>query len=276
MSTARRRQLGSWLTKLRNQAGCSVEDSAERLGCSTSKIRHLEAGRSKIKKVELTKLLDLYEASDEVRAQLDETRKQAEERGWWSSYRLPEWFEPYVAFESTAVEVANFELDLIPGLLQTEEYAREIHRAGRYDTDPRDIDRRVKARMTRQNRLSSDPPLQLRAVVSEAAFHRQVGGPDVMKEQITHIIEQCQRPNVILQLLPYEAGAHASPSGTFVILSFPDQEESIGFLDTPLGGHTVDDEDEVSALRYLFDELRSVALSAPASLDRLRRLAQAD
>ncbi|WP_190820906.1 helix-turn-helix domain-containing protein [Saccharopolyspora pogona] len=273
MSSARQRQLGSWLEKLRKQQGYDVEDAAKVLGCSVSKIRHIEAGRSKVKKTELAKLLHCYKAPDDVREQLEATQADAEQRGWWESYRVPDWFAPFVEFESFASEAYNFELDLIPGLLQTERYAYEVHRAGRYTTNPPDIQRRVKARMERQRRLDENPPLEFRAVVAEAAFHRLVGGPEVMREQIDAVIERCQLSNVILQVLPFKAGMHASPSGTFIVLAFsrPD-DESIGFMDSPLGGHTVDKEDDVAALRYVFDEVRSLALPAPESLDLLRTI----
>lgn len=270
MSTARRRQLGSWLVKLRKQSGCDVGEASRALGCSESKIRHLEAGRSKVKKAELDLLVERYGASAEVRSQLEETRLHTEERGWWESYRVPEWFAPFVDFESFATEAANFELDLIPGLLQTERYAYEIHRAGRYTTNPQDIARRVKARVERQKRLVSEAPIQLRAVIGEAALHRVVGGHDVMAEQLQQVAEFGELPNVIVQVLPFEAGAHASPSGSFIVLSFEHPEdEAIGFLDTPLGGHIIDRADDVSALRYVFDELRSHSLPVAATLDRV-------
>jgi transcriptional regulator with XRE-family HTH domain len=273
MATARQRQLGSWLVKLRNQAECSVEDAAIHLGCSESKIRHLEAGRTKLKDDVLDKLFQLYGVTDEARKEFDKTRHRADQGGWWSSYHLPEWFTPYLDFESDASEAMNFELDLIPGLLQTERYAYEVHRAMRYPTNPQDIGRRVGARMQRQKRLTSDAPLELRAVVAESAFHRQVGGADAMREQIDQVIAWCELPNVILQVLPYAAGAHASPSSAFVVLSFdhPD-DESVAFVDTAIGGHTQNKPEDVAALRYVFDEVRSVALSSPDSLDLLRTI----
>ena len=273
MSTARKRQLGSWLTKLRQQADHDVDEAGEALGCSGSKIRHLEAGRSRIKRGELTDLLNFYGAPSEVHEQLEAVRQQAEQRGWWQSYRVPEWFEPFVDFESFAAEAMNFELDLVPGLLQTERYAYEVHRAGRYTTNPQDIARRVQARSQRQQRLTEEPPLQFRAVINEAALRRAIGGPEVMAEQLGQILDWCELPNIIVQVLPYEAGAHACPSGAFVVLSFScPEDEPIGFLDTPLGGHTVDDAEDVDGLRYTFDELRSVALPAPASLDRVHTI----
>lgn len=157
--------------------------------------------------------------------------------------------------------------------MQTERYAYEVHRAGRYTTNPPDIQQRVKARLERQRRLHESMPLEFRAVVAESAFHRLVGGAEVMREQIDAVIDRCQLPNVILQVLPYKAGMHASPSGAFIVLSFsrPD-EESIGFMDSPLGGHTIDKEDDVAALRYVFDEVRSLALPTPESLDLLRTI----
>lgn len=272
MATARQRQLGSWLVRLRAEAGCGITDAAECLGCSASKVRHLEAGRSRVTKADLDKLLDRYGAPDDVRKQLERIRRSAQERGWWSSYRLPEWFVPYVEFESFAAEADNFELDVVPGLLQTERYAYEVHRASRYTTNPQDIARRVKARIARQERLTGERPLRFRAVVAESALHRRVGGAEVMREQIDQLVDRCRQPNVIVQVLPHDAGAHASPS-PFVVLSFPSpEEESVGFVDTPLGGHTIDDPDDVAALRYVFDELRSCALSSPDSLDLLRNV----
>jgi transcriptional regulator with XRE-family HTH domain len=275
MSTARLRQLGSWLARLRADAGCGIAEAAECLGCSGSKIRHLEAGRSRIRKSDLDKLLDRYAVPADIREQLEDIRRSAGERGWWSSYRLPEWFTPYVEFESFAAEADNFELDVVPGLLQTERYAYEVHRASRYTTNPQDIRRRVRARIARQDRLVGEQPLRFRAVVAESALHRRVGGAEVMREQIDRIVDRCRQPNVVVQVLPHAAGAHASPS-PFVVLSFPcPEEESIGFVDTPLGGHTIDDPDDVAALRYVFDELRSCALSSPDTLDLLRNVRDA-
>jgi transcriptional regulator with XRE-family HTH domain len=273
-STARRRQLGTWLRKLRTDAGYTPTDAATVLDCSEAKIRHLEAGRSGAKKVELKRLLEFYGASDDVRAQLEETRKDGAKRGWWASYRLPSWFAPYVGFETDATEVRNFELDLIPGLLQIEQYAREVHRVGRNSMDTEAIDKSVAVRLERQRRLRTEPLLELRTVIAEEALRRTVGGSEVMKDQVEHLVEMAQLPNVIVQILPFSAGAQPSPHGPFVVLSFEDPEdEDIGFTDTPLGGHVIDEPPDVTALRHLFDELRSVALPAPDSGALLRSIA---
>lgn len=263
-----------WLTKLRNEAGYTTTQAAEHLGCSESKIRHWETGRSGAKKIELEALLTFYGASTAVREQLEETRKDGAKRGWWASYRLPSWFAPYVGFETDATKVRNFELDLIPGLLQTEAYAREVHRVGRNSIDTAAIDKSVAARLERQRRLTTEPRLELRAVIAEEALRRAVGGPQIMREQLQHLVERAELPNVIVQVLPFSAGAHASPHGPFVVLSFDSPEdEDIGFTDTPLGGHVIDEPSDVTTLAHLFDEIRSVALPAPESTALLRNIA---
>lgn len=272
-ANARRRQVGNWLAKLRHENEMTIQHVAQEMGFSDSRLRHWEAGRSTPSKQDLTRLLDFYEAPDDVRQLLQQTRSDASKRGWWDSYRLPDWFAPYVSFESTATEVRNFEVALIPGLLQTKEYAYEIHRAGRYVTDPRDINKRVEARLERQRRLTEEPRLQLRAVMAEETLTRHIGGADVMHAQIQHLIELSCLPNVILQVLPVTIGAHASPAGGFAVLSFESMHHpDVGFSDTPLGGHVIDGEEDVAALRYLFDELRALSLSVPDTVNLLHRI----
>lgn len=273
-SNARRRQVGAWLAKLRHAQGMTVQRAADALGASESRVRHWEAGRSAPKKDDLRRLLDLYEAPGDVRELLQQTRNDVSKRGWWDSYRLPEWFAPYVSFEANAVQARNFEAALVPGLLQTKDYAYEIHRAGRYVTDPRDINQRVAARIERQRRLTEEPKLQYRAVIAEEALLRHVGGHEAMRDQVEHLIEVSQLPNVILQVLPRTIGAHASPTGGFAVLSFESPHDpDVGFSDTPLGGHVIDDADDIEALRYLFDELRALSLSSPDTVALLREIA---
>ncbi|SFS34268.1 helix-turn-helix domain-containing protein [Saccharopolyspora flava] len=272
-ANARRRQVGAWLAKLRHAKGMTLQQAADELNCSDSRVRHWEAGRSAPKKADLAKLLDVYEAPDDVRQILQQTRSDSSKQGWWDSYRLPDWFAPYVSFESAASEARNFQVALIPGLLQTRDYAYEIHRAGRYVTDPRDINKRVDGRIERQRRLTEEPVLQYRAVIAEEALQRQVGGPDVMREQIEQLIELSHLPNVILQVLPLTVGAHASPAGGFTVLSFDSpHHQDVGFSDTPLGGHVIEEDDDVAALRYLFDEIRALSMSAPDTVKVLQKI----
>ncbi|MCA1194967.1 helix-turn-helix transcriptional regulator [Saccharopolyspora sp. 6V] len=272
-ATAQRRHLGQWLRKLRVGAALSTTDAARRLGCSEAKIRHMEAGRSGAKKLELAALLDLYGADQAVRDEMEEIRRAGTSRGRWSAYRLPSWFAPYVDYETDASQVCTFELGIIPGLLQTEDYVREMHQVGRASLSGDTLDAWVSARLARQRRLLEEPRLELRVVLAEEALHRRVGGPDLMGPQLDHLISMSAQPNVIIQVLPYGAGAHACPHGSFVLLGFPDSDhESLGYMDTPIGGQLVDKPDEVATLAKLFDDVRSTALPVAGSTALIRGL----
>ncbi|AOS63832.1 helix-turn-helix domain-containing protein [Actinoalloteichus hymeniacidonis] len=271
--TARRRRLGTSLAELRSEAQRSLNEAADHIGCSAGKIRNWEAGRSGIKKFELTALLDYYRTPQAVRGLLEDLRREGAQRGWWSTYRLPEWFKPYVGLEQAAVEVRNFEIELIPGLLQTKAYAREIHSAGTHITDPSDVEKRVAARMERQQRLWADEPLRLSAVVSEAALHRQIGGAEVMAEQLHHLRSLGRLPNVVLQILPSSVGTHPSLAGGFTFLRFAESADpDVGWTENPLGGNVIEDRDDVATLRTMFDELQRLALSKRDSTRLLARM----
>ena len=274
--TVRRRQLGAELRRLRDAAGMSTRDAADVLGCSVAKIGHLERGRYGVRKTELAALLDAYRASDEVRDVLEELRREGGQRGWWATYRLPEWAQPFVGLEFAASAVRTFELELVPGLLQTEAYARAVHRSGRHLTDPEDIDKRVSARLTRQRRLTEPPVIELWAVTSEAAIRRQVGGLSGMAEQLRTLVElSTNLPNLKLQVLPFAAGEHGSMSGPLTLLSFPDQAEpDVAYLEYPVGGHLVEDVDVVARLSMLFDDLRAQAMSIRDSVQLISQAAE--
>ncbi|MDI2031480.1 helix-turn-helix transcriptional regulator [Saccharopolyspora sp. TS4A08] len=272
--TARRRRLGAHLAELRHAAGLTTADVAEFFGCTAQTIRNWERGTSTMKKVELAALLDKYGAAADTRSQLEETRREGSKRGWWSTYKLPEWFKPYVGLETDAAMVCNFEVELIPGLLQTESYAREIHSSGGL-TKPDEVDKRVSARLARQRRLTEESPLELRVVISEGALRRRVGGPEVMQEQLDQLIKHAQLPNVIFQVLPFNAGAHASMPSGFTLLTFAEQTDpDVGYLEGPLGGHVIEDVDDVTTLHNRFDRVRSAALPERESLSLVRTIAR--
>jgi transcriptional regulator with XRE-family HTH domain len=264
--TARRRRLGATLVELRDSARKTQRDAADLLGCSVGKIVNIEKGRSGVKKAELEKLLEFYGTDAEQQHVMEELRKQGAKRGWWSTYGLPDWVKPFVGFENDASSVRNFELGIIPGLLQTEPYARAVHLTARHLAPPGTVDKRVAARLERQRRLTATPPLELWAVVDEAALHREVGGPAVMTEQLEHLLRMGQLPNVKIQVLPTNAGAHGSMSGPICVFSFADPAEpDIGWLEHPLGGNIVDDPGDVATMAMLFDDLREAALGVRES-----------
>jgi hypothetical protein len=252
-----------------------MEHAAAVLDCARSRIGHIENGRNSIRKPELKVLLDLYGASDADHDNLEELRQAASKRGWSSTYRLPSWLKRYVELETDAATMRSFEGELIPGLLQTEDYARRVHLVAGDLIKPADLDRLVAARMRRQSRLTEDTPLELSTVVSEAAFRRTLGDAQVGPHQLVHITEMARRPNVTLYVLPYAAGLHSSMAGSFAVLTFdPGVAPPFGYQEHTIGGHIVDDRTAVSQLIDLWELLRTQALSPEESLSWLSELAK--
>lgn len=267
--TIRKRQLGAALRQLRTDAGQTREQIALVLGCSPTKVTYLESGRNVIGKTELIVLIQHYgtDAAGKLEA-LEELRQEANRRGWWSTARLPEWLANYVGLETEASSVRSFELELIPGLLQTEEYAREIHALR--GQPPDDLERRVKARLRRQERLTASDPLQLSALISEAALARCARQPNVAAEQFRQLLDWAQRPNIDIQVLPFDVGLHSGMSGAFTVLSFPDGLlPDTGWQEYALGGHIIDDPADVASLSTLYGVLRDQALGCDESLSLL-------
>jgi transcriptional regulator with XRE-family HTH domain len=266
--TIRRRQLGAALRQLRTDAGQTREAVAVVLGCSPTKVTYLESGRNAPSKTDLIVLLQHYGATDKLPA-LEELRTGAVKRGWWSTARLPDWLAAYVGLESEASSVRTFELELIPGLLQTEGYARELHTL-RGHLSAEDLERRVAARLKRQERLTAAAPLHLSVVLSQGALERCARHPSVAAEQFGQLTKWANLPNVEIQVLPFDVGLHRGMAGAFSVLSFPeDLLPDAGWQENPLGGHVIDDHEDVVYLVTLYDELRSQALGCDESLTLL-------
>lgn len=272
--TIRRRQLGIELARLREQAGATRLQAAVAIGCSPARIGHLENGRNPPSKSDLIVLCrDLYGADAPTLAALEELRAEASQRGWWSTYALPEWLGAYVGLESDAVSLRCFELENIPGLLQTEQYMRTL-----YTLDTRlssvEIERRIPARLKRQDRLTGPDPLQLTTVISQGALQRCAGDRRVAAAQLAHLISAAKRPNIELRVLPFELGLHVGMAGPFSLLSFPDGLlADAGYQEYVVGGHVIDDPSVVQQLATLFSELRSQALAPNESLALIAQLA---
>lgn len=194
--------------------------------------------------------------------------------GWSSTYRLPSWLKRYVEMETDAATMRSFESELIPGLLQTEDYARRVHVVAAHLIKPDDLDRLVAARKRRQARLTDDEaPLEFSTVVSEAAFRRALGDTELGPAQLARVTELARRPNVTLHVLPYAAGLHPSMSGSFAVLTFDSGvAPPFGYQEHAVGGHLVDDQKAVQQLVDLWELLRNHALSAGESLDWLSEL----
>ncbi len=215
--------LGAQLRRLREAKGITLEEAGHKIRASHSKMSRLELGRVGFKDRDVADLLTEYGVHDEKeRDMLRALARQANAQGWWHVYSdiMANWFEAYVGLEEAAASVRTYEVQFVPGLLQTEDYARAVTMLGYADSPGNEIERRVSLRMARQRLLEGDDPLNLWAVVDEAALRRPLGGQAVMREQISHLMEVTAMPHVTLQVIPFHSGGHAAAGGPFSILRF--------------------------------------------------------
>jgi Domain of unknown function (DUF5753)/Helix-turn-helix domain len=225
--TVLRIMLGTQLRQLREARSVSREDAGWEIRASESKISRMELGRVGFKERDVADLLTLYGVDDEQeRAALLELARQANTPGWWHRYSdvLPSWFQSYLGLEAASALIRTYEVQFVPGLLQTRDYARAVIMLGHAGASPAEIERRIGLRMARQQVHKRLNPPQLWAVVDEAALKRPIGGHEVMRNQLEALIEATKQPNVRLQVIPFNAGGHAAAGGAFTILRFPERE----------------------------------------------------
>jgi transcriptional regulator with XRE-family HTH domain len=266
----RRRQLGLALREVREQANLTMEALGQRLDLSRSAIGAFESGRNLPSQPVLETILRECGALEKFDV-LNERRKDARKPGWWSTYRLPQWLKGYVGLENDALSAKVFSLELVPGLFQTKDYARQLHAMSPLPQD--EIERRVTARLHRQQRLTDPHPLTLAAVISEGALHRLTAHPDMATAQLHHLASRAELPNVSLRILPFSAGLHRSMSGSFTLLEFaPGVSSPIAYQEYAVGGHLVDDHNEVRELSGAYDQLQAQALDESNSLHMILEL----
>jgi len=218
--------LGGHLRRLRERAGFTTEQAAEAIRASHSKISRMEHGRVSFKERDIADLLTLYGvASLSERQGLLALAREANTPGWWAGYSdiLPNWLEPYFGLEAAASFIRTYELQFVPGLLQTEDYARSVIRLGNAMSED-EVTRRTEARINRRLLLDREEPPRKWAVIDEAALRRPIGGRAVMREQIRHLIKLADHPAVTLQVLPFSAGGHRALGGPFTILRFAEPD----------------------------------------------------
>ncbi|WSG41294.1 helix-turn-helix domain-containing protein [Dactylosporangium sp. NBC_01737] len=219
--------LGAHLRRLREAQGVTREDAGWEIRSSESKISRMELGRVGFKERDVADLLTLYGLDDdEERTRLLALARDANNPGWWHRFGdvLPNWFQSYLGLEAAAALIRTYEVQFVPGLLQTKEYARAVVLLGHGRAKADEIDRRVELRMARQQVLTRPDAPKLWVVVDEAALRRPIGGIDVMRGQVDALLEANTLPNVRLQVIPFNAGGHAAAGGAFTILRFPDQD----------------------------------------------------
>ncbi|WP_091458074.1 helix-turn-helix domain-containing protein [Micromonospora inyonensis] len=273
-ATPRSRRLGRELRKLRDAKGLTGGETAKLLRCSTSRITRIESGEIKPRPGDVMELLVTYgvRIDEEPGTSLLELARDLREEGWWQ--RLGGKYATYIAYEIEAAELKNFEPMLVPGLLQTERYAREVNIIGR-ETDSATIDQRVTARMTRQEVLHRQPkPLRLHAILSEASLRTEVGGPDVLREQLHHLVKVSQLPNVTIQVLRFEAGAHLADSSGFALLTFEHDDPPLGYIETLAGELFLESSADLARLTAAYDNLRTLARSPAESIKFIKELSE--
>jgi transcriptional regulator with XRE-family HTH domain len=266
--TVRRRKLGVQLRTLREQAGLTIDEVAKQTRWSMSKISRMETARVGARQRDVDQLLTLYLVDDpDTRAALAQLVREASQRGWWTNYgeAVPDWFEDYLGFESEASSFSNFQTQIVPALLQTEEYARALLRAGRLTDLPYEVEQRIKLRMARQSVLSRHAPPRLRVVMDEAAIRRPVGGSAVMANQLERLLEATENPNIILQVLPFTAGEHIAMNGSFVIFAFDEPDLDIVYVEYLAGALYLDRKRELAWYTLAFDHLGATALGPKES-----------
>lgn len=277
----RRRKLGAELRRQRELTGMTSRQAAEVVGWHQSKVSRIETGSSGAKPSDVARLLDAYRVSDpELRALLgalcgaDRTdpkdAKSPSRRGWWYAYRdlLPPAYLDFISLESEACRSRTLETTVVPGLLQTPEYARAVTRAALDDPPAQLVDELVRVRLARQSVLHGDRPLELCAVLDEAVLRHEVGGPEVMSRQLRHLVETGSLSHVQLYVLPFSQGNHIGITGPFVIFSFPRIADlDVVVLDHLTSSLYLERKEDLRAYGAAFSTLRAHALSHENSLD---------
>ena len=257
--TALRILLGAQLRQLREAKGLTRAAAGYTIRASESKMSRLELGRVSFKDRDIRDLLVLYGVEDpDHRDALLSLAKQANQSAWWHRYSdiLPSWFQTYVGLEETAMLIRTYEGHLVPGLLQTEDYARAVMFAGLPGEPDAEVERWLRLRMDRQGLLTRSDPPRLWAVMDEAALRRPVGGPVVMRAQLEHLISATKLPNVTLQVVPFRAGAHAALGQPFVILRFADPDlPDMVYLEQFTNGLWLDKREDVDSYAQVMDRL---------------------
>ncbi|MFD6691089.1 helix-turn-helix domain-containing protein [Streptomyces bacillaris] len=282
-STVPRRQLGRYLRDLRGRAGITVRAAARQLEWSEPKIWRIETGQTSMRSLDVQAMCMIYGAPADLTEALMALAKETKSRGWWHSYGdvIPEWFNLYVGLEEAAVSMSAYQNELVPGLLQTEGYAREIMRTHRPDLSEGDLEDRLDLRMERQNQVSrGTDPLQLRVVLSESVLHWPIGGSEVMSQQLAHLVYVSELANVTLRVVPFKGGAHYGVvSGPFLILRFPqtadggETEPPTVFSEGLTGGLYLDKPTEVERFETAFQGIWEAALDEQESRRLLAEMA---
>ncbi|MGW0603404.1 helix-turn-helix domain-containing protein [Streptomyces sp. NPDC002644] len=274
--TVRRRRLGQELRRLREQKGMTAEEVAERLLVSQSKISRLENGRRSISQRDVRDLCGVYEVEDQrIVDSLMQMAKDSRQQGWWHSFGdIP--YSVYIGLETDAASLRVYDPQVVPGLLQTRQYAESLITGALPETAASDIEKRVKVRLRRQQRINAqENPLRLWTVLDEAALRRIVGNRAVMREQLEHLVEQAQLPHVTVQVIPFNLGAHPGLNGQYAILEFPDaSDSSVVYIEGVTSDLYLEKPNDVHKYSVMYEHLRAQALNVEQSRQFIEDIAK--
>jgi transcriptional regulator with XRE-family HTH domain len=275
MRTVRSRRLAVELRQFREAAGLTGEQVAEAMGWSVAKVYRIEGDKVRILVRDVQRLLNLYKISGAQADAVLELARQARGKDWWHQYSgaIPEWFQFYVGLEAAVSAMHGYDSELVPGLLQTEDYVRAImSTAPAPDGDEKE--RQITVRMERQKRLTAADAPVLWAVLNEGVIRRVVGGAKVMKAQLRQLADMSTMGNVTVQVLAYDAGAHPAMHGAFTIMQFPEPvDPDVVYVEAQTGALYLEKTEDVHRYSLMFDYLRAQALSPEASRDLMAQLA---
>jgi transcriptional regulator with XRE-family HTH domain len=280
--TVRRRELGALLRELRKNKDLTVDQAAAYLECSASKISRIETGRRGATARDVRDLCDLYSVTEQAeRDRLVSLAREGKQQGWWQSYDLPFALPMYVGLEAEARCIKDYDSGVIPGLLQSPDYIRAVHREPLPEPAEREsttelVEQRVEARLRRQELLTrvDPPPLQLWIILDEAVLHRAIGGPAVMREQLEIVLDKMKLPNITLQVIPFSAGAHPAIDSTFNILEFSGEMPDIVYSEGLAGFIFMEGSADIERYRGVFDTLTVKAASPEQSADLIREISR--
>ncbi|MEU9577318.1 helix-turn-helix domain-containing protein [Streptomyces chilikensis] len=274
--TVRRRRLGQELRRLREQKGMTAEEVAERLLVSQSKISRLENGRRSISQRDVRDLCGVYEVEDQrIVESLMQMAKDSRQQGWWHSFGdIP--YSVYIGLETDAASLRVYDPQVVPGLLQTRQYAESLITGALPETAAADVEKRVQVRLRRQQRINAqENPLRLWTVLDEAALKRVVGNRAVMREQLEHLVEQAQMPHVTVQVIPFELGAHPGLNGQYAILEFPDaSDSSVVYIEGVTSDLYLEKPNDVQKYSVMYEHLRAQALNVEQSRQFIEDIAK--
>jgi transcriptional regulator with XRE-family HTH domain len=272
--TVRRRRLAAELRRLRDAAGLTIEDVAVRLECSGSKVSRIETNQVGCTPRDARDMLELYGVPEAEADALVQLARDARRKGWWHAYS-DVFTGSFVGLEAEADSLHTYQALLVPGLVQTEDYMRAVFRASWPEDTEAAIEQRVKGRLLRQELLTDVDPPRYWAVIDEAALYRPVGGAEVIRAQLDHLVKLVSAmPHLTLQVLPFSAGAHAAMEGPFLILGFPEPADpDVVYVENTTAKGYLEEPGDVDRYRLMFDHLRAAALSPDATLTRISAMA---